>query len=110
MRVMYCWRCRMDVPMLDEAEYTIVADLSGQAIRATQEYRQRYQLPLKDCPIDLLFRPVRDAYRELTGMDESNHNAIMHHRTALYGPPCAVCGKPLRTPQAQMCAACGGRV
>ncbi len=106
MKILYCWRCKMDLPMLDEAEFAIVSDLYSQAMHATKEYRQRYQLPLGDCPIGDLFRPVRDAYKQMTGFDESNENAIMHHRISIYGPPCEACGKPLRTPQANICAAC----
>ena len=48
-----------------------------------------------------------DLYEEMTGLRETNINAIWHHRIALYGPPCTECGKPLRTPRASFCAACG---
>jgi hypothetical protein len=43
----------------------------------------------------------------MTGLRETNINAIWHHRIAEYGPPCGACGKPLRTPKARLCAACG---
>lgn len=46
-------------------------------------------------------------YHEFTGFEETNANALWHHRASLYGPPCSACGKPLRTPQANFCAACG---
>jgi hypothetical protein len=51
--------------------------------------------------------PLLDAYERLTGFRETNPTAVWHHRVALYGPPCAACGRPLRTPQACWCAACG---
>lgn len=92
--------------MLDETEFEIVSKLYSESMQAAKEYRQRYQLPLGDCPISDLFRPVRDVYKEMTGFDETNENAIMHHRISIYGPPCETCGKPLRTPQARICAAC----
>lgn len=45
-------------------------------------------------------------YERITGAHETNPNAIFHHKVSMYGPPCAYCGKPLRTPQAKVCAAC----
>lgn len=50
---------------------------------------------------------VLDRYREITGFDETNINAVHHHRLSLYGDPCPACGKPFRTPQARYCASCG---
>jgi hypothetical protein len=106
MKWLWCWRCKYDMPMLDEAEYAEMSQLYTGGIRATKEYRERWNVPLKDTPIQELFRPVRAKYKELTGMDEWNHLAILHHRLSLYGPPCKQCGKPLRTPQAKLCGAC----
>jgi hypothetical protein len=48
-----------------------------------------------------------ERYREVTGFVETNINAVFPHIISLYGRPCGVCGKPLRTPRAKMCAACG---
>ncbi len=84
-KVMYCWRCQMDVPMLEEQE---AADVLGGG-----NDRSR----------------ILGRYRELTGFSETNPNAVWHHVSSLHGPPCAFCGKPLRTPRAKMCAACGAK-
>jgi hypothetical protein len=97
----------MDVPMLDEEEFAVVDKLYSGAFTATREFRLEHNLSLGECSIDERFRPVRDAYERITGMAESNHNAIMHHRISIYGSPCERCGKPLRTPRASFCAACG---
>src|SRR5437667_107922 len=107
MKVIWCWRCKVDVPMLNEEEFSHVSNLYSQAMSATKEFRERHNIPLSGVPAQELFRPVRDAYRKMTGMDESNHNAVMHHRLSIYGPACEQCGKPLRTPRASFCAACG---
>ena len=104
---MWCWRCKMDVPMLDETEFAVVGKLYSEGMSATKEFRLKHNLPLSECPINERFLPVREAYEGMTGKAESNHNAIMHHRISIYGPPCEHCGKPLRTPSANFCAVCG---
>jgi hypothetical protein len=52
-------------------------------------------------------KPMLEKYREITGFDETNYLAIFNHRISIYGDPCKSCGKPLRTPVAAFCAACG---
>lgn len=106
MKLLRCWRCKCEMPMLDEVEYANVARLNNESIRATKEFRERTGASLKDPSIDERFRPVRDEYERMTGMKESNHNAILHHRLLLYGPPCERCQRPLRTPQAKLCGSC----
>ena len=92
--------------MLDEDEFAEVAHLYSEAIRGTKRFRQESGADLKHPTIDDLYRPVREKYEQLTGMKESNENAIMHHRIALYGPPCKRCSRPLRTPKARLCGNC----
>jgi hypothetical protein len=94
------------MPMLDEDEYARVSRLYSESVKATKRFRERTGVSLKDPSIDELYRPVRDEYERLTGIKESNHNAIMHHRLSLYGPPCKQCQRPLRTPKAKLCGSC----
>jgi hypothetical protein len=79
------------MPMLDETEYEAVA---GKRIRIAE-------VPLRD-----QFNASLEEYKRITGMEESNPNAVWHHRLSMYGPPCQNCGKPLRTPQAKLCGSC----
>ena len=92
--------------MLDENEYAEIRALYNDCMKATKEFRQRWNLPLSGVNLEERFRPVRDRYQEITGYCEANENAVMHHRLSLYGPPCNQCGKPLRTPKAKLCGAC----
>lgn len=96
MKTLWCWRCQQDMPMLDEAEFASVDRLYSAALR-----------PGGVGSIDARFEPVRREYERLTGFASCHQNAVMHHRLSLLGPPCASCGKPLRTPQARHCAECG---
>jgi hypothetical protein len=105
MKIMWCWRCKQEVPMLNEDEYNIIAQLYKECCdKSIQCERKGLR-----CKINLnqLFKPVVNEYERITGMKDSHHNAIMHHRISLYGEPCKVCGKPLRTPMATYCVACG---
>lgn len=103
-QMLYCWRCRQEVPMLDEREWELFYPAMG--VQGIQHYRQLYQVSLKEA-MERFEQPVLDAYFELTGYRETSYNALWHHRLSLYGPPCSACGKPLRTGRARFCAACG---
>jgi len=80
--------------MLDDEEFGRAMALRGTGIGDLRE-RQ--------------FGPVLREYERITGFHETNINALYHHVVSLYGPPCSKCGKPLRTPRARFCAACGFR-
>ena len=109
MQMMYCWRCDEVVPMLDEAEFAQISETNAACVEAVQRYRREHEAPLAEVPLDEFYRPVREKYEEMTGASGYSSNQILKHRLSLYGPPCRNCGKPLRTPRAKMCAACGER-
>jgi hypothetical protein len=93
MRMLWCWRCKAEMPMLDDQEFVEFASL----------YRAGFQ-SLKERRATMAVMLVR--YEAITGYRETNPRAIMHHRLSLYGPPCTHCGKPLRTPRAKLCGSC----
>lgn len=96
--------------MLDEHEWSLMEPALNQSILDVQRYRAEHAVSLADAKDQTLGATALRLYRDLTGFPETNHNAIWHHRVSLYGPPCVACGKPLRTPRATLCAACGMRV
>jgi hypothetical protein len=104
--MLWCWRCKTEMAMLGEEEFAEMWRVYGEGISATKEFRQRWNIPLVGIHRELQFKPLLDRYEQLTGVRETNPNAVMHHRLALYGPPCKRCGKPLRTPKAKLCGAC----
>jgi hypothetical protein len=104
---MYCWRCDMEIPMLEEHEWAQVAPLLRESISDIQAFRKRNDASLSDALNAPVPYRALELYERLTGFRETNINALWHHRASGYGPPCAHCGKPLRTPKAKLCAACG---
>ena len=98
MKLLWCWRCEMEVPMLDEDEYNLVTSKHG-----PKGTGSRVEI------IERFHGPVLREYERITGFHETNPNAVYHHRLSLYGPPCSNCKKPLRSPKARFCAACGHR-
>ena len=87
----------MDIPMLDENEYAIASKLYSEAFK------------MAGLSIQERFKPMLDYYYSITGFNETEPNAIMHHRIAAFGPLCENCLKPYRTPTATFCAACGNK-
>lgn len=104
---LYCWRCDMVLPMLDEEEWALLQPLLSSAISDLMKYRKENPSDPDEPWNAKLGQRALACYRAFTGFEETNINALHHHRLSLYGPPCAHCGKPLRTPQAKLCAACG---
>ena len=92
--------------MLDEREWQQIGAPEGNLIQAMKDYQSRYGVSLavakEEVPKEILVR-----YKHLTGFEETNVNAIAHHRIEIHGPPCNACGKPLRTPVARRCVECG---
>lgn len=85
--------------MLDEEEYLIAHKLYLESFNRRKSGMTREEG----------FKPLLDYYKDITGFEETEPNAVMHHRIAQYGPPCEKCGKPYRTPKASFCAACGSK-
>ena len=106
MQILWCWRCKCDMPMLDEQEYAEIASLYTEGMRSVKDYRKKTGAPLKSVPLTERFAPMLARYEGITGFKETNPNAVMHHRLSLYGAPCGRCGKPLRTPSAKFCGSC----
>lgn len=94
MKLLWCWRCKAEVAMLEDAELPKARELYSVAFKSAHQNR---------------FQPLLDYYEQVTGFKETNPNAVMHHFVALYGPPCEVCSKPYRTSKASFCAACGNK-
>ena len=76
--------------MLDEEEFQRVTLLRNRSGKGFKE----------------MFGALIEEYERITGYRETNGNAVFHHRLSMYGPPCARCGKPLRTPRAKLCGSC----
>lgn len=102
----YCWRCKMEVPFLNDDEFTIISDVYSQCLRAVKDYRARTNASLRETPFDEIYQPVKKAYQEITGCKDMHHDEIMHHRLSSLGPDCVHCKKPLRTPRARLCSEC----
>lgn len=104
---LYCWRCDRELPMLDEDEWARLDPLLIASIENIQRYRHRHDVALSEVPIPEMYWAASEMFSKLTGVRDIAPEALWHHRLSLYGPPCAHCGKPLRTPRARLCAACG---
>jgi len=106
-KTLYCWRCDADIPMLEDDEWKELFPHLEEGLRAIKDLRRNNSMSLEQAKDETYGRGALQRYFDLTGSRETNTNALWHHRVSQYGPPCSFCGKPLRTPKARMCAACG---
>lgn len=106
-KTIYCWRCRVDIPMLTDEEWDKVSPYLTSGVEQIKRYQEEHQCSLAEATQKGFGQAALAMYESMTGFKETNPNALFHHRLSLYGPPCPSCGKPLRTPAANSCAACG---
>ena len=115
MRIQWCWRCRREVPMVDEAEWELIERAEEEGFELVEAERRRRGLPRLP-PVELVdpslrhfedLRAMLAMYRLLTGHEVGFMAAVYDHRMSRHGPPCPECGKPLRSRRARYCAACG---
>ena len=93
--------------MLDEAEDAEVAAATVKAMRSLSARAEREGRDVSGAEKRDALQAGRDAHARLTGRRDADAHAVRRHVLARYGPPCAACGKPLRTPQARACMECG---
>ena len=91
--------------MLDDQEWDSVAPLLSSHIKEVQ--RLRKEGFTADEARDRASKHACKRFNQITGFQETNPQAIWHHRRSLYGRDCPRCGKPFRTVQAKFCAECG---
>jgi hypothetical protein len=99
----------MDIPMLTESEWDLVAPELANGIAQIKAYREAHNCSLAEARANGYGRKALELYEKITGFRETNADALFHHRLSDVGPPCEACHKPLRTPQAALCAECGAR-
>jgi len=93
--------------MLEEHEWEQVLPDLRHGIERIQHHRQTHGASVQEAKQQVYGEGALERYYQITGFRETDINALWHHRLSLFGPPCRACGKPLRTPRARLCAACG---
>jgi hypothetical protein len=104
---LYCWKCDREVPMFSEEEWAQLEPTLSAAVEEVQARRSTAGLSLPEAISQPYGRKALVLHERLTGELATSVEPLWHHRASLYGPPCASCSKPLRTPRAKMCASCG---
>jgi hypothetical protein len=98
--MLYCYRCRREVPMLTEAEMAFFQDLWAECVVLRWDEQEQPH-------VEGVERFLAE-YEQRTGFRGDHAKDFLHHLRASFGPLCGECGKPLRTPRASKCMECGG--
>src|SRR5687768_1812322 len=65
-KILYCWRCRLDVAMLDEGEWADLHPYLTKFLENVQEYRAVHGASLSEAKREIDADPVLQRYFELT--------------------------------------------
>lgn len=109
----WCWRCRIEVPMLNQKELQHCIDARKNGKEFVEEEIRKRNIKDFEWLGERLYggekqRYFVEMYRVITGfMQENNPNSVWHHVIEFYGPDCPNCFKPLRTSEARYCVNCG---
>lgn len=98
--------------MMDEEEYGRVLAQYEASASTVRSQRARRNVPLTAVSTGDIYRQVQRLYLDIArgaGLNAPVLAAehILKHRLAAFGPLCHGCKRPLRTPRAKRCAACG---
>jgi hypothetical protein len=99
MQWLWCWRCKVEMPMLDEQEFAEIASLHRLGMQSIKQYREDTGVPLERVPLAKHFEAMLRRYEEITGHKETNPNAVAPSSFSVWSPM----RSPLRSPQAKSC-------
>ena len=105
MKIGYCYGCKREVAMVDEAEWAPIGRLFRRCREDVAQHMERHGVRFEQVPLDALFEPVRQAWLELTGEDVDPQH-IPAHRAPNLGRTCRNCRAASR-PGATHCSLCG---
>lgn len=108
MKKLWCWRCKKEVMMLNELEYSQFYKIYKNCTEDVKQYRKNKNVTLSQTPLNSFYNPAINEFEKITGKKvDCNYDHLLLHRISLYGKLCNKCGKPLRTNKAKFCANCG---
>jgi rRNA maturation endonuclease Nob1 len=102
----YSYRFKRDIWMLSDEEFERIGLALRQRIRAIKQFPADHGATLADAVANVASDAVAE-YEALTGETMAHPDDLYAAQNSRYGPDCHACGKPLRTPRAKLCAACG---
>ena len=106
MKEYYCWKCKNNMPFLEENEWLEISPLLEKAKKTLINYRKKHDCDLKTARKEC--KPeVTQVFENITGISNVHFDIICHHRLKDWGQECPDCGYLLRTTKAKYCAKCG---
>lgn len=107
----YSFRLKRKVWMLDDEDYAPIGAAVHNYFKTLRRVRLNNEAMLgaaaEHQDVVAVSQQALALYEDKTGLVLAHALELPAVRASLYGPDCHVCSKPLRTPRAKLCAACG---